>query len=176
MRRITLAILSTISALMLLFSYHTSTDSQSGAGAAPTPAGAGLKGSLAVPTPSSTSSSPTRSATSRSSSSGAAPGASPSPATSSATAQTYTGDAVQTQWGIVQVEITVANGKITKAEAIQYPQGNPRDDQINQYAVPTLDQEVLAAQSANIDAVSGATVTSGGYLQSLQAAVDQAHL
>ena len=56
------------------------------------------------------------------------------------------------------------------------PSGNPKDDQINSYALPVLIQETLNAQSAQIDMVSGATVTSGGYLQSLQSALDQANL
>jgi uncharacterized protein with FMN-binding domain len=83
---------------------------------------------------------------------------------------------VQTRWGIVQVQITVANGRITKSEAVQYPNQNPRDQEINAYAVPQLNSEVVAQQSASIDSVSGATVTTNGYLTSLQSALDQAHL
>ena len=96
--------------------------------------------------------------------------------TSGSSSGTYTGSAVDTQWGLVQVQITVAGGKITKADAVQYPQNNGRDVEINSYAVPQLNQEAVAAGSASIDAVSGATVTSDGYIQSLQSAVDQAHL
>jgi uncharacterized protein with FMN-binding domain len=76
----------------------------------------------------------------------------------------------------VQVRITVADGKITASEAVQYPTDNPRDQEINSYAVPQLNSEVVQQQSGNIDAVSGATVTSGGYIQSLQSAIDQANL
>jgi len=83
---------------------------------------------------------------------------------------------VNTRWGVVQVEITVKNGKITKAEAVQYPTENPRDQEINSYAVPQLNSETVDQQSGSIDAVSGATVTSDGYIQSLQSAIDQAHL
>jgi len=72
------------------------------------------------------------------------------------------------------VEITVADKKITKVDVVEYPQNNPRDVEINDYAVPALVQETLDAQSAQIDMVSGATVTSGGYLESLQAALDKA--
>ena len=68
------------------------------------------------------------------------------------------------------------NGKITAAQAVVFPQENPRDQEINSYAVPQLNSEAVQAQSGTIDAVSGATVTSGGYIQSLQSAVDQAHL
>jgi uncharacterized protein with FMN-binding domain len=83
---------------------------------------------------------------------------------------------VETRWGTVQVQITVKDGKITAAEAVQYPNENPKDQQINAYAVPQLNSEAVAAQSASIDAVSGATVTSDGYIESLQSAIDAAHL
>lgn len=99
-----------------------------------------------------------------------------STASGSAASGTYTGDAVQTRWGTVQVEITVENGKVTTSEAVQYPNENPRDQEINAYAVPQLNAEAVSAQSAKIDAVSGATVTSDGYVQSLQSALDQANL
>ena len=74
----------------------------------------------------------------------------------------------------MQVQITVKAGRITSADAVQYPTGNSRDQQINAYAVPQLNSEVTDAQSAQIDLVSGATVTSRGYVQSLQDAIDQA--
>jgi uncharacterized protein with FMN-binding domain len=83
---------------------------------------------------------------------------------------------VSTRWGTVQVQITVADGTIIGAQAVQYPTANGKDQQINAYAVPTLNREVTAAQSGSIDAVSGATVTSDGYIQSLQSAIDQANL
>ncbi|KQX62053.1 FMN-binding protein [Angustibacter sp. Root456] len=89
---------------------------------------------------------------------------------------TFTGDTVQTRWGPVQVQIIVSGGKITAADVVQVPQDNPRDQEINSYAVPVLNSEVVQAQSAQIDTVSGATVTSDGYLQSLQSAIDAAHL
>ncbi|PWI09271.1 FMN-binding protein [Streptomyces sp. NWU339] len=86
---------------------------------------------------------------------------------------TVTGDAAQTQYGAVQVRITVQGGKITKAEAVQSPKGG-QSDQINAGAVPKLNQSAVAAGSADIDAVSGATYTSTGYKKSLQSALDQA--
>ncbi|WP_330350312.1 FMN-binding protein [Streptomyces sp. NBC_00582] len=107
--------------------------------------------------------------------------ASPAPSsTSSASAgsgkggTTVTGDSVQTRWGPVQVRITVQDGKITDVTAVTYPQENPRDQQINSYAIPQLRSEALQAQSADIDTVSGATYTSDGYRQSLQSALDLA--
>jgi uncharacterized protein with FMN-binding domain len=87
---------------------------------------------------------------------------------------TVTGPAVDTRWGPVQVEVTLAGGKITAVTVPRYPDGNRKDEQINARALPILVKETLAAQSADIDTVSGATVTSEGYLQSLQAALDQA--
>jgi uncharacterized protein with FMN-binding domain len=87
-----------------------------------------------------------------------------------------TGDSTDTRWGPVQVQITVANRKITDVNVIDYPSGNGRDQQINARALPVLVQETLDAQSAHIDMVSGATVTSEGYLGSLQSALDQAGL
>ncbi|ALV36831.1 FMN-binding protein [Streptomyces sp. CdTB01] len=90
-----------------------------------------------------------------------------------AQAKTVTGAAAQTQYGPVQVRITVSNGKITKAEAVQAPKGG-LSDQKTALAVPKLNQEAVAAGSAKIDSVSGATYTSGGYKQSLQSALDQA--
>jgi uncharacterized protein with FMN-binding domain len=76
----------------------------------------------------------------------------------------------------VQVELTVSDGTITDVEVVEYPDGNGKDQQINARALPVLIQETLDAQSADIDMVSGATVTSEGYVESLQSALDQAGL
>jgi uncharacterized protein with FMN-binding domain len=90
--------------------------------------------------------------------------------------KTVTGSTAQTRWGPVQVKITVTNGKITDVTAVQSPSDNPRDQEINSYALPQLRSEALSAQSASIDTVSGATYTSDGYRQSLQSALDSAGL
>jgi uncharacterized protein with FMN-binding domain len=110
-------------------------------------------------------------------------GAGPSPTASSSTGTgsgssgktVVNGTVAQTFWGPVQVQVTINSGKITDVNAIQYPRNNGRDLEINAYALPQLRSEVLAAQSARIDAISGATITSGGYIESLQAALDIAH-
>jgi uncharacterized protein with FMN-binding domain len=192
MRRIVTLLLSTITVLVLLFSYHTSTDSGSPSVVAAPSGGAATGATPDTPTPSATTPAPAG-ADPGSGDDGAgddsgtvatpSPSASPSPSTTpspSATApsstKTYTGDQVMTRWGPMQVEITVSGGKITAAQAVQYPSGNGRDAEINSYALPVLNQEVVDRQSARIDTVSGATVTSDGYLQSLQSALDQAHL
>ncbi|MER6084155.1 FMN-binding protein [Streptomyces sp. NPDC001833] len=109
-----------------------------------------------------------------SASSGSSSGSSSSSSGSAqAQAKTVTGQVAQTQYGPVQVRITVSGGKITKAEAVQAPKGGT-SDQKTALSVPKLNQEAVAAQSANIDSVSGATYTSTGYKQSLQSALDQA--
>ncbi|MET7488035.1 FMN-binding protein [Streptomyces sp. NPDC005538] len=120
---------------------------------------------VTAPSSSSSSSAGTGSSGSSSGSSGSSTGT-----------KTVTGDTVQTRWGPVQVKITVTNGKVTDVTAVQYPSDNPRDQEINSYALPQLKSEALAAQSASIDTVSGATYTSDGYRQSLQSALDSAGL
>ncbi|QFX86482.1 FMN-binding protein [Streptomyces sp. SYP-A7193] len=87
--------------------------------------------------------------------------------------QVLTGDAAQTQYGTVQVRVTVSDGRITDAEALQAPKGG-RSDQVTADAVPKLNRAAVAAGTADIDAVSGATYTSAGYTQSLQSALDRA--
>jgi uncharacterized protein with FMN-binding domain len=163
MRRITLWLFSTIAALVLLFSYRTSTSSAVGTAVAAT---------APATQPTTTGASPSPSA----SSSAAAKSSSPTATNSSSGTKTYTGSTASTRWGDVQVTITVTDGKITDVRVPVYPSGNGRDQEINAYALPILTQETLQAQSATIDTVSGATVTSDGYLQSLQSALDAAHL
>jgi uncharacterized protein with FMN-binding domain len=140
MRRLTHGIVSTVAAVVLLFSYRTSL----GAG------GTGAAQSRPVILTSPASASPGRTLT-------------------------VDGPVARTRWGPVQVEAKIQNHKIIDVRALRHPDGNDRDTEINAYALPQLRAEVLAAQSAKVDAVSGATVTSGGYLKSLQAALDAAH-
>jgi uncharacterized protein with FMN-binding domain len=154
MRRITLWVLSTVTALVLLFGYHTST-AGAGGSAAPVVAVSGAGGGTDGGSPG---------------------GSSSSSGSSSNSVQTYDGDAAQTRWGPVQVQITVEDGRVTAADVLQVPMANHHDQQINSYAVPILNAEVVDAQSAEIDMVSGATDTSEGYLSSLQSAIDRAGL
>lgn len=160
MRRVALALFSTVTGLVMLLSFktHNSTAGVPVATAPVVPSG----GSAATGTTAPAGATP-------SSSTAAAP-------SGTSTSKTVTGDAVDTRFGPVQVRITVSNGTITAVEAVDYPQTNPRDAQINAYAIPQLNSEVLAARSASIDMVSGATYTSEGYLGSLQSALDQAGL
>jgi uncharacterized protein with FMN-binding domain len=87
---------------------------------------------------------------------------------------TFTGPAIFVNYGTVQVKITVANGRITDAVAVQAPNG--RNDRYTQMAVPILKQQTLAAQSANIKGASGASYTSYGWFKSLQGALADAGL
>ena len=77
-------------------------------------------------------------------------------------------------FGVVQVRLTLTNGKITAATAVQVPDRDPHSAELSQFSIPVLSQEVLSAQSASINAVSGATYTSDAYAQSVQAALDAA--
>ena len=160
MRRVILAIVSTAAALVFLLSFkaHSTTavaPSPASASAGPAPS-AGASASTTSPAASST--------------------ATPSSKATGGTAKTVTGDVAQTMYGPIEVKITVKNGKVTDAEAIEYPDQDPRDAQINAYAIPTLNQEAASASSAQIDTVSGATYTSNGYISSLQSALDKAGL
>ena len=145
MRRIVIWLASTITIVVLLFGYHTSTNTSTSAATVP---------SAGAPT---TTSSPQGGSSGKSSN-----------------IKTYTGSVAQTRWGPVQVKITVQDGKLTKVTVLQQPNGNRRDQEINDQALPILIDETVNAQSAKIDMISGATVTSEGYLQSLQAAIDEA--
>jgi uncharacterized protein with FMN-binding domain len=99
----------------------------------------------------------------------------PPPAPPAPRSVTVNGTPIDTMYGPVQVQVTVRGGRLVRADAIDYPQGGGRDQEINSQAIPELDDEALQAQSAQIDTVSGATFTSDGYRQSLQSALDAAH-
>ncbi|SDO01268.1 FMN-binding domain-containing protein [Klenkia soli] len=170
MKKIVLWCMSTLTVLVLLFGYHTSTSSQAAATAESstvTP----VAGSLAA-TPSTSASATAPAAATPS----AAASATAAPESTTATTTTVTGSAADTRYGPVQVQLTVSGGTITDVSVIDYPSSNGKDQQINGRALPVLVQETLDAQSADIDMVSGATYTSDGYLQSLQSALDQAGL
>jgi uncharacterized protein with FMN-binding domain len=148
MRKIAITVAATVSIVVLLFSYHTSTNQDPVAVAGDQP--------FAPP-----------------------PAISGAPSTSGAlgggASGTFTGTAVDTRYGPVQVQITVSGGRITAARTLQVPQQSSRDIRINSAAVPILNNETVQAQSAQIDTVSGATYTSEGYAQSLQSAIDAVH-
>jgi uncharacterized protein with FMN-binding domain len=96
------------------------------------------------------------------------------PTTSAGAVRTIDGDPSDNQYGTVQVEVTLQGGRITGITELQMPQDRQHSAEISQAAAPILEQEVLQAQSAQIDIVSGATFTSQSYAQSLQSALDKA--
>jgi uncharacterized protein with FMN-binding domain len=149
MRRIVLWFMTTVTIVVLLFGYSTSTSGPAAVG--------GQASAVASGDPVTGSSGSSSAGTSSS-------------------AKTVTGPSVDTRWGPVQVAITVDGSTITDVTVPVYPTGNGKDLQINSYALPMLIKDTLDAQSANIDMITGATVTSEGYLQSLQGALDQAGL
>jgi uncharacterized protein with FMN-binding domain len=87
---------------------------------------------------------------------------------------TWNGASTYTEFGNVELAIVVSGGKITDVKVLDYPQSHSRSVQINNKALPKLRQEALAAQSASINTVSGATYTSEGYRGSLQSAITKA--
>ena len=104
--------------------------------------------------------------------SGATPEAS-SPGTPSSI-RTAVGPQVNYNWGVLSVSVAVSGAKITKVGIASLDDGgNPRSQSIDQYSIPVLEQQAVAAQSANIQGVSGASYTSAGFKQSLQAALQQ---
>lgn len=175
-RNLTWAI-TTLAGLVLLLSYRTSlagpdAASADGGSAASGVAEANVRGAgptASAPDPTTSSGSPSGGPA------GGSAGAGGSGSTSGVSG-TYTGSVVQTRWGPVQVRIVVAEGRITEATAVRYPSANRHDQRINAEALPELNAQAVARQSADLDSISGATVTSSGYMTSLQAAIDKANL
>ncbi len=91
-------------------------------------------------------------------------------------ARTFTGSLATDQYGQLQVKLSVKNGRITKIGFTTFVANDGHSAQIDQSAAPVLIRETIAAQSAHIQGVSGATYTSNAYQQSLQAAIDKAGL
>lgn len=179
MRKITMWFIATAAAMVLLFTYRTSTMGTLRPASAPALTGGDAPGIVAAPTP--------RPAASRPPDNGNQPALRPSvapssPATAVPSAGTVStsgsdlvvnGSSVSTQFGPVQVQAHISGNRIIDVTALRAPDG--MSQQLSAYAVPRLRSQALAAQSANIDVVSGATQTSEGYRSSLQAALDIAH-
>ena len=143
----------------------TGTTGAAGSGSA----GTGASGAAGASGSSSSSGAAASSGSSGSSGASASSGA-------AAASATYKGAVVQTRFGAVQVQITVSAGKVTEVTALQLTDDDRKSIQISNRAAPLLRSEVLAAQSADVQTIGGATVTSDAYLTSLQAALDAANL
>ncbi|HEX3811748.1 MAG TPA: FMN-binding protein [Mycobacteriales bacterium] len=164
MRRAILALVGTVAGLVILLAYKTA-PGQHGArpvALSPIEPGGRTTPPTTTPPPSTT---PSRK--------GSGP---PKPTDTQAPRKvTANGPVINTQYGPVQVRVVLTGGHLTDVSAIQLPSDSPHSQQISSYARPLLRQEALAAGSAHIDIVSGATYTSTGYAQSLQAAIDSHH-
>jgi uncharacterized protein with FMN-binding domain len=160
MRRAVLAFGSTVAGLILLLSFRSHTSSAASAGVSA--AGTGSAPSATAP------------------SAPATPLASPSaagsqaPTAKAAGARVLTGDVINSPYGPSQVAITLTGNKITKVTVLQHTNDGSNSQMIDGNALPKLTAETLSAQSAKIDAVSGASYTSAGYIKSLQSALDKA--
>jgi uncharacterized protein with FMN-binding domain len=178
-RRGAVALVATVTGLVLLISFHTPDDSTLGQ-SNPPPLGAV---GLATPPPTTIPRQiPASTQTVGATPSGAPPRpdrtmAVPRPTDSPASngQQVIDGPEVDNPYGPVQVEVTVQGQKLVDAQALQLPTDRRTSRQISQYVEPILRDEALRAQSANIDIISGATFTSEAYARSLQAALDSAH-
>jgi uncharacterized protein with FMN-binding domain len=155
MKRVLFSLAATVAGLVALLDFKTHNH--------PLPAAGGL------PSVASSSSTATSPSTTR------PPVASPSGSPSSAgSAAKYTGAAIQTRYGVVQVAVTITGRHIDAASFVRLDAFDHHSQDINSYAAPILLRETIKAQSAHIDSVSGATYTSNGYAQSLQSALDRA--
>jgi hypothetical protein len=155
-RRIALAVMSTAVVLVLLFSYRTSRGPVERPAAAP-PGVESPQATTPAPTPPPVTVGPDRS---------------PGGGRGTVVAD---GLLVETVQGPVQVRVTVTGGRIVDVVVLVRPSGAPHHDEVNDHALPLLREQALRAQSAEIDGVSGATATSGGYRTSLQSALDAAN-
>ena len=183
MRRITLWLMSTVGALVLLFSYRTSTEAPShdvvdASQARPAPAPTGGAPSRAAKPPARDDEDERATGNDEGGDGGGrAESADDGGREESADeGGTFEGTLARTAQGPVQVSITVEGGRITDIGVLAAPSGSGRHEEINSRALPILEEDALAKQSADVDTVSGATATSGGYRESLQAAIDAANL
>jgi uncharacterized protein with FMN-binding domain len=169
MRRAILTIGSTAAGLAALLSFktHTSVADVADPAAAPTPSTA-----TGAPTPHMTPTMKPRAKASMTTS----PKATMSAAAGGSTmSRTVTGAVETTMYGPMQVKVTLEGAKITNVAVVQETNDGQESQQIDSFSIPKLTAETLAAQSARIDTVSGATQTSTGYIGSLQSALDQAN-
>ncbi len=163
MRRVVLALGGTVAGLVMLLSFRSHMASTASAGVTAGPGGTGTS-------PGSGSSA----GSAGPAASGAAAARTAPVSAGSGTGTAVTGDAIATPYGPTQVQVTLNAGKIVKVTVLQHTDDGINSQMIDGHALPLLNNETLTAQSAKIDAVSGASYTSAGYLKSLQSALDKA--
>ncbi|MGO8892073.1 MAG: FMN-binding protein [Streptosporangiaceae bacterium] len=167
MRRVILAVTGTIAGLVALLSFKSHVPSVP---VAATTGGSGGSSSSSAPSSSSSSSSSSGGQTTT------VPGEFPQGSLASKLTAGETavdGKAANTAYGPVQIQLIKQNSKIVKVAVLVQPANTLHDIQIGAFAFPKLISETLAAQSGKIDAVSGASYTSAGYIASLQSALDK---
>lgn len=175
MRRITVWFAVTVTVVVLLLGYHTSRNRAVGGSTGGTVPGLSSgRGPGATSTRTQHSGSSTSRAPDHAHHRHSGAGTGHSRGSAKKPAKTYIGQTVQTARGPVEVSVRVRSGKIIRVAVPVHPGGDPRSQQINGYAVPLLVHETVSAQSNKIDMISGATITSEGYLNSLQSALDKA--
>ncbi|MDQ6792225.1 MAG: FMN-binding protein [Candidatus Dormibacteraeota bacterium] len=162
MKRAVTAFVATVVGLFWVLTFKVTPHQAAGVAAtSPPPSASGGQPVSASPTPTSST----------------APASTPSPTPVKKGADgTFTGTDVPTIYGDVQVRIVVSGGRLSDVKALQLPSDRARSAEISQYAGPALRSEAIQAQSANVDIVSGATYTSEAYAESLNGALQQAHL
>jgi len=166
MRRVILAVTATIAGLVALLSFKTHSPERS----ILTPSAAGDSGAGVTGT--GTGGTGTAGASTGGAGTGGAGTGGAATGTLTAGERAVIGNVADTDYGPVQVQVIVKAGQIVKVNILEQPESTQEDIQIGQYAFPQLIAETVRAQSARIDAVSGASYTSGGYIQSLQSALD----
>ena len=178
MRRVVLALGGTVAGLVMLLSFRSHMASTASAGVTAGSGGTGTSpgsGSAAGSGSSAASGSRSPAASGTGSPAGSGTGAASAPVSAgSGTGSAVTGDAIATPYGPTQVRVTLNAGKIVKVTVLQHTDDGTNSQMIDGHALPLLNSETLTAQSAKINAVSGASYTSAGYIKSLQSALDKA--
>jgi uncharacterized protein with FMN-binding domain len=176
MRRAPIVITATAAGLAGVLSFHSKAASLTAGGLPGAAAAPGSTTSVAAASPPGSGATPTPTSTTTSSPNASATSTAPSSTSTTATPSTRsaTGPQVNYNYGVVSVSVTVSGKKITKVGIASLDDGgSSRSQSIDQQSIPVLEQQALQAQSANIQGVSGASYTSAGFAQSLQAALSK---
>jgi uncharacterized protein with FMN-binding domain len=163
--RVAVTLAATVVGLFLLVSFRTPPSNTTGSGVALLPARS---------SPSPSGSPPAVTPSGAPPSGGRTPAATATPTATGLKDGSFTGQVFPNFYGDVQVQVIVSGGRITDVKALQYPTDRPQSAYISSVAIPYLHDEVLKAQSAQIDIISGATFTSQSYAQSVQSALARA--
>ncbi|HWE58393.1 MAG TPA: FMN-binding protein [Solirubrobacteraceae bacterium] len=163
MKRAPLVLTGTACGLVAVIGYHTAVPQASASASSSSGGGSTLNiGATSTTAGSSSASTRVKTAT-----------ASTTSKHSAGTTRSAVGEDVQYQYGDIELKVTESGGRITTVSVVKEDSTDPHSQQINEYALPELRGQALAAQSATLDGVSGASYTSAAYEQSLQSALDK---